>query len=326
VSHLPAIAPTPSTPSTQPMGGTELILGHLRAALPELTDKVQIIMSRPLSVPLEHKPRLLWLQDRAQEPDSAPLRDAAFRAQFNALVFVSHWQQQTYHAVLGVPFAEGVVIKNAVPRIDVTLPKPRGDRLQFIYTSVPYKGLVCLTEAARRLAEIRQDWMLHVYSSLKIYGLHERDRRFHATYRALEQNPCVVFHGSVPNAEVRDAVTAAHVFVYPSTFMETSCMAAQEALMAGCLAITSNFGALPETCAEWAWMFPYDERPDVMVDRTVASMVRALDEYDGPAVQDLLPRQVSYYRQFYAFEARLAAWRTLLEDVARQPIPPALRA
>lgn len=300
-----------------PLGGTELILGHLRAALPALTDRVQIIMSRPLSVPLEDRPRLLWLQDRAQEPESAPLRDAAFRAQFDALVFVSHWQQQTYNAMLNIPFADGIVIKNAVPRLEVVLPKPRGDKLQFIYTSTPYKGLVCLAEAARQLAEIREDWQLHVYSSLKIYGLHERDARFQSTYDLLTRNPCVVYHGSVPNAEVREAVQRAHVFLYPSTFMETSCMAAQEAMMAGCLAITSNFGALPETCAEWAWMFPYDERPDVMARQTVANMIRAIEGYDDPALQEHLQWQSRYYQQFYSFEARVPTWRALLESLYR---------
>ena len=305
-------------PNTPPMGGTELILGHLKAAFPELTDKVQIIMSRPQSVPFEDKPRILWLQDLPQDPASAPLRDSTYRSNFNAIVFASHWQQQMYNYVLGIPFAQGIVIKNAVPLIDVDLPKPRGEKLKFIYTSTPHRGLVFLAEAARRLAEIRQDWELHVYSSLKIYGWNEHDKQFAGLYDVLKQNPCVVYHGSVTNPEIRQAVSDAHVFVYPSAYMETSCMAAQEAMMAGCLAIVSNFGALPETCAEWAWMFQYDERPDVMVNRTLEHMIRAIDTYSDPQTQQTLELQQLYFQRYYSFESRLFAWKTLLEYVTTQ--------
>ena len=42
-----------------------------------------------------------------------------------------------------------------------------------------------------------------------------------------------------------------NLFVYPSIFEETFCASALEALSAGLHVITTNFGALPETCAEW---------------------------------------------------------------------------
>src|SRR5260221_1469765 len=101
----------------QPLGGTELILANLKAALPDLTDQVQIIMSRPEAAPLADKPRILWLQDLPHEAASAPLKDAAYRSRFNRLVFCSHWQEQQYNGYLGIPFCEGVVIRNAVPQL-----------------------------------------------------------------------------------------------------------------------------------------------------------------------------------------------------------------
>lgn len=326
------IAPTPVAPvpvepipNSPALGGTELILAHLKKAFPELTDQVQIIMSRPQGVERENKPRILWLQDLPQDPSSAQLKDQAYRTNFNAIVFVSHWQQQMYNYVLGIPFAQGIVIKNAVPWLDADLPKPRGEKLQFIYTSTPHRGLIFLAEAARRLAEIRQDWELHVYSSLNIYGWHEEDKKFAELYEVLKKNPCVVYHGSVPNDEVRQAVRDAHVFVYPSTYMETSCMAIQEAMMAGCLAITTNFGALPETCGEWAWMFQYDERPDVLAARTMEHMARAIDTYGEEHLQKTLELQQLYFQRYYAFESRLPQWKALLEHVITQkPAEPML--
>jgi UDP-glucose:(glucosyl)LPS alpha-1,2-glucosyltransferase len=300
-----------------PMGGSELILNHLKTALPELTDKVQIIVSRPQQVELDStKPKILWLQDLPQDPNSACLADPGYRRQFNRIVCVSHWQEQQYNATLRIPYSELSVIKNAVPRFPSVIHKPEGN-LRFIYTSTPHRGLAILGAVADALVKERQDWQLDVYSSLNIYGWHDADKQFEPLYDTLRANPCVNYHGSQPNAVVRQAVQDAHVFVYPSIYMETSCMAIQEAMMAGCLAITTNLGALPETCAEWAWMIPVDESPEVIAQRTLDSMKTALDVYRNTnfEVSHTLAEQVRYFQKFWSFESRVPLWKAMLEAV-----------
>jgi UDP-glucose:(glucosyl)LPS alpha-1,2-glucosyltransferase len=315
---------TATTSPATSLGGSELILGNLKRALPELTEQVQIILSKPESVPLEDKPRILWLQDLAIDPASAPLKDAAYRARFNRIVFCSNWQQQQYNTFLGIPFREGLVIKNAVPLIEgVSKPDPKTDKFRFIYTSTPHRGLEILSVVAEHLATIRRDWQLDVYSSLHIYGWHEQDKHFDKLYDQLRQNPCVNYHGSVPNAVVREAVKSAHCFVYPSIYAETSCMAAQEAMMAGCLAITTNYGALPETVGDWGWMFQYSEDFNDMAQQTLANMKRAIETWSTPGVQMTLKLQRAYYQMFYSFEGRIPIWKVLLEHVIAQGVPKA---
>jgi UDP-glucose:(glucosyl)LPS alpha-1,2-glucosyltransferase len=308
-------------------GGTELILANLKLAFPDLCDKVQIICSRPQQAVMDlTKPRILWLQDLPQDPASQCLRDATYRSQFNKIVFVSHWQQQQYQMALGIPFHDGVVIKNAVPRLTPTFPKARfypahengtelpSGKLRFLYTSTPHRGLAIVAAAADALVKERQDWELHIYSSLKTYGWDEADKQFEPLYEALRKNPCVTYHGSGTNDEVRQACLDAHIFLYPSIYAETSCMSIQEAMMAGCLAITTNFGALPETCAEWAWMFPIDEHAEVICQRTHLFMRDALNLYDDPKTQTILRAQSDYYQRFWAFENRLPLWKAVLEQ------------
>jgi UDP-glucose:(glucosyl)LPS alpha-1,2-glucosyltransferase len=315
--------------ASAPMGGSELILANLRRAFPDIfpvfedptQDKVQVILSRPQQVELAaDKPKVLWLQDLAQDPASACLRDATYRSQFNRIVCVSQWQAQQYNAVLQIPFGELTVVKNAVPRLtpDWATKRNADDKLRFIYTSTPHRGLVLLAAAADALAKLRQDWQLDVYSSLNIYGWHEQDKQFAELYDQLRANPCVNYHGSQPNAVVRQAVLDAHVFVYPSIYMETSCMAIQEAMMAGCLALTTNLGALPETCAEWAWMFSVDENAEVIAQRTFDYMRQALEHYDDEFTQQTLRAQSVYFQKFWSFETRITQWKHLLESVIEQ--------
>lgn len=306
----------------RPMGGTELLYSYLQSALPELVDRVQIILSRPEHVTLEDKPRLLWLHDLPQDPAIQALRDPSYRTKFNRIVFVSHWQQQQFQQYLGVPYSQGIVMKNGVPYRPTILPKPKLDnKLRFIYTSTPHRGLGILAVAADKLAQVRQDWELHVYSSMHIYGRGAEDAKFEPIYELLKKNPCVVYHGTQSNETVRKALDTAHVFIYPSVYPETSCMAVQEAMMSGCLAITSNYGALPETCGEWAWMFQFDERPEVMIERTYHNMVNALTHYDNEHVRTTLQVQSVYYQQFYAFETRVEPWRALLTHVIEEGVP-----
>jgi glycosyltransferase involved in cell wall biosynthesis len=307
----------------KPMGGTELHLLNIQNAFPDLWDQVQFIASRPEQYTLdESKPRILYLQDTANDPASQCLKDKSYRSKFNRIVFCSYKQQYEYSLFLGIPPSEGVVIKNSVPMLKPEFPKPLGDgRVRFIYTSTPHRGLEILAVAADYLAKQRQDWTLDVYSSLKLYGRDEHDKQFEKLYEFLQKNPCVTYHGSVPNAEVRQACLDAHVFVYPCIYPEMSCMAIQEAMMAGCLAITSSVGALPETCGEWAWMFPYSENRDQMVGNTYHMMNQVIDRFNEPPVQLMLQAQSAYFQNFYSFENRASQWKALLEAVIKEGPP-----
>lgn len=306
-----------------PLGGTELILANLKKALPELTSQVQIMMSRPEQYELENKPRILWLQDLPGDPASAVLRDKSYRGRFNRIVFCSNWQQQQYAIYLKIPYREGVVVKNGVPRLEPAFPKPRpAGKLRFLYTSTPHRGLGILAAAAGQLARERQDWELHVYSSLNIYGWHEEDEKFKPLYDLLRANPCVVYHGTQPNDVVRQACVDAHVFCYPSIYQETSCMAIQEAMMAGCLAITTNLGALIETCGEFAWMLPYTEQPEQLAQSTYAAMKNSFAACNDSRVEMMLRMQTGYFQMYYDFAARVPRWEQLLKQVIAEGPPP----
>jgi UDP-glucose:(glucosyl)LPS alpha-1,2-glucosyltransferase len=256
------------------MGGTELLGLRLEKYLDEEVnhpvlkqnwrDDFQIIRSRVREIE-RNKKRILWLHDLAEDPEAQQLRNPIFRSQFSKLVFVSHWQQQQYHDKLGVPFAEGVVIKNWIDPI-YRIPRDieaNQKSFRFIYHSTPHRGLNILVPVFEELVRVWKplgvDLHLDVYSSFKLYGWEERDKPFEQLFERIKAHPNMTYYGTRPNEEIRRALTQADFFAYPSTWVETSCLCAIEAMSAGCEVITSTLGALPETVAEFGTLYPYCE-------------------------------------------------------------------
>ena len=176
-------------------GGTELMAEGLEQHVDkELLSKFQIIPSRvreldPTKIPV------LWLHDLPWDPESAKLKDPEYRKQFKKIVFVSHWQQQMYNLVLGVPFSEGVVIKNAIKPIPSELidkseldPSDiRHGKIRLIYHPTPHRGLEILVPVFNEMLKYHPDIHLDVYSSFKLYGWAERDKPYEALFEEIKK-------------------------------------------------------------------------------------------------------------------------------------------
>ena len=90
---------------------------------------------------------------------------------------------------------------------------------------------------------------LDVFSSFNAYGWAERDEPYQELFDKIEAHPQMTYHGFKPNNIVRNALQKAHIFAYPSIWMETSCIALMEAMSAGLMCVHPNLAALPETAA-----------------------------------------------------------------------------
>ncbi|OUS47499.1 hypothetical protein BE221DRAFT_71485, partial [Ostreococcus tauri] len=105
-------------------------------------------------------------------------------------------------------------------------------------------------------------------------------RAFHFTDGISETNRlnhCSTSVDSIP--EVREALTKAHIFAYPSIWQETSCIAAIEALSAGVHVVTSSLAALPETLGTFATMYQYVEDTEEHLAAFERALGEAIDSY-----------------------------------------------
>lgn len=296
-------------------GGTELMLEGLQKRIdPELWNKFNFMMSRVRDEFLEDddRPAILWLQDIPEDPESLHLKDPKSRERFAKIVCNSYWQQQQYELKLGVPVEETTVLKNACESFPAHV-KPEGKK-RLIYFSTPHRGLHVLEAAVRWLGNQRDDFELDVYSSFEIYGWAEKDKDFEHLYDRLRELDCVNYHGTVSNDKIRDALTQSHILAYPSTYPESSCCVAIEAMAAGLLSIMPNHAALTETGTDFAWHYNYETDAAKHAQKFATVLNGALDSIDHPSVQSVLKLQTSYYNYFYSWDMRAAQWTDFLKN------------
>lgn len=297
------------------MGGTEMMQHALYSKLSkELLDRFQIIPSRVRNIDPNRLP-ILWLHDLAEDPEARHLSDSRNRSRFRRLVFVSHWQFTTYHKVLGVPYSDSIVIRNAIEPIP-THEKSKEGPLRLIYHTTPHRGLDVLLAVYQKLSEKWGDRVhLDVYSSFNIYGWPQRDEPFEQLFQICRDHEHITYHGTVSNQEVREALQKAHIFAYPSTWQETSCIAAIEAMSAGCCVVCPSLAALPETTSNFSLMYPFDEDKNQHAHMFYQVLNAAIESYWEEDMQTKLQFQKLYTNTFYSWDLRAQEWEGLLKSL-----------
>lgn len=220
-------------------------------------------------------------------------------------VWVSNWQMNQFKEKYDLSNANNHVIKNAIEPIPY-MEKPT-DRLRLIYTSMPNRGLEILLDA---FPLVQRDVELVIYSSNIIYGKGYHDMmgaahdQLFVRAKAMKN---VIYKGYVMNKAIRLALQQSHILAYPSIFPETSCLAAIEAGAAGCKIVTTDFGALPETCGEYATYVPYTMDRRALAHTYAQVLTETIDTY-----QNNMYNQSNWFNTQYSWENRKHEWEHLL--------------
>jgi UDP-glucose:(glucosyl)LPS alpha-1,2-glucosyltransferase len=300
--------------SKNAMGGTELKKYALeRDIKPELLDQFQIYVSRVHEPIDENKYRVLWIQDLAEDPESAHLANEGWR-KFHKIVFVSNWQANAFINRFNIPWSRCVVLLNAVDPIE---PKrdPDDDTIRIIYHTTPHRGLNLLLTVWDKLCETHPNIHLDLFSSFQIYGWAERDKEYATLFEYADKHPKITNHGSMPNDVVRDAVAKADIFAYPSTWTETSCMSLMEGMSAGLICVHPNLGALFETAANWTMMYQFHEDQHSHATLFYHMMSGAIGALNDPAMKAKIASQKGYADVFYNWKNRVLQWDALLTSI-----------
>lgn len=295
----------------QPVGGSELAYARLMNYLSEedLRDTNIILSTCNPAFLQRDKKNVLWQQLSYDQDNVQLLRDPNFLRRIDKIVYVSHWQFEKFFRVFGISGDKCTIIRNGIEPIPFK--ESFGDKIKLVYTSTPWRGLNVLLDSL--ILMNRDDVQVDIFSSTKIYGqgfYDSVDHQFTELYDKAKQLSCVNFHGFASNDEVREVVAAADIMAYPNVFEETSCMSAIEALSAGCKVVTTNYGALPETCSVWGSYASFTSDYRKLVSDYTKLLEYEIDNFKGKDSE-----QSKFYHQHYSMSAVSSLWKRVLADV-----------
>ena len=318
-------APPLEAISDKAIGGTELmrkwLFEEMEKREPGLHEKFQFISTRVRN--LEQKQRILWVHDLANDPEVQHLKEKENWSKYERIVFVSHWQQYQFSAYLGLPYDQGIVIQNAIHPIPIHEKPKEDDKINVCYFSTPHRGLEILLNSwdfMRNTLGTGKNAELNIYSSFEIYDRKHMDEQFRHIYKRAREMDGVNYYGTITNDEVREMLKTQHIMAYPSIYEETSCLTMIEACSAGCLCVVPNLGALPETGANFPWMYGWEPDPTRHAQVHGHILSRAIEHFWDEDVQNLLKIQQNYFDMFYNWSLRSGQWQQFLHAI-EQEIP-----
>lgn len=295
-----------------PRGGTEILWSNLLKYIDHsLLAKVNIILSTADPVLLKPGiPNILWQHVDTNQMVAQGLGDPGYVNRLAAIVFVSHWQKEKYINEFNLPREKCTVLLNAVEPIP-WVDRRRAGKIKLLYTSTPWRGLEVLIKAFKKLG--RHDIELDVHSSTVIYGANFMPNQYKWLFNICRQTPGINYKGYVANKAAIKAAQASHILSYPSVFAETSCLTAIEAGAAGCKIVTTDLGALPETCGGWADYVSIDSD---LVDSYAAALDGAITSY-WVNYSDRI-EQSKYFNEKYNWPSRAVEWNNLIRQICEK--------
>jgi len=216
----------------------DLIDFHIYRKLYKLPVLISSRSMRPFRVLLEAQARILWTHDDINvafmedvDPSCLPI---------DRIFTISSWQRDEWSRHYGICLDKFFLTRNGVD-ISVFHSGTRRERFRLVYTNRPNRGLDVLLDLFPHIRRQVPDAELHIFT----YYL--PGDTMESVIRQKIQQPGVYMRGSLPKVELAREIASARLMVYPSTFRETSCIAAIEAQAVGTPVVASTLAALSET-------------------------------------------------------------------------------
>jgi len=299
-------------------GGSESQLRLLLKYLPDKSFKdINLILNNANSNLIEKdKINILWMHHFVNQKEAQNLGSKDFVDKLDYIVFNSHWNLEKFVYQFKVPDNKSIVIKNAIEEIKHK-EKPK-DKISLIYHTTPWRGLAQLINIFKNLKLDNVE--LNICSSTKIYG-EKFDNKMGKNYERLfdkcKNTKNVNYLGFIDNAKIITLLEKVHIFSYPSIWPETSCIAAIEAMASGCEVVTTNLGALYETCAPFGTFVNFNKNLVDLEKDFLMTLESSIKNFWSEKNQKKINLQREATNIAYSWNARSEEWLNFLNK-ARQ--------
>src|SRR3972149_5740303 len=282
----------------------DLVDFHIYRNLYKLPVLISSRSLRPFKVDVQAQLRILWIHDdinvpflEGERPSSLPI---------DRIYAISHWQKDVWSRHFSIPAERFFLTRNGVD-LKLFRPAEKRNRNRLIYASRPDRGLNILLKLFPCIRQRVPDAELHVYT----YQLPD-DNLEDPVWQQARQSGVFVRTG-LPKAALAEEMAAARLMVYPSTWRETSCIAAIEAQAAGTPVVASTLAALPETVLDGVsgCLIPGDPNTDEFGRQFVGSVVDLMNNDD--AWQSLSNGARSRVELLYDWDILAKEWITEIQ-------------
>jgi len=299
-------------------GGSENQLRLLLKYLPDESFKnINLILNNANHDLIEKdKINVLWMHHFVNQKEAENLGSKDFVDKLDWIVFNSNWNFEKYVYQFKVPESKSVVIKNAIEKIDFQ-EKPK-DKINLIYHTTPWRGLVHLLKVFKNLN--LKNVELNICSSTKIYGKKFDDnlgKTYVNIFNECKNTKNVNYFGFIDNKKIIKLLKKMHIFTHPSIWPETSCIAAIESMAAGCEVVTTNLGALYETCSPFGTFVNFDRNFDNLEKRYSKVLSSSIKNYWSDGNQNKLKLQRETINATYSWDVRSVEWKNFFNETRK---------
>ena len=306
---------------SESFGGSENQLRLLLDHLPDESFKdINLILNNADYNLLEkNRINILWIQHFVNQKEIQNLRSKDYVDKLDYIVFNSNWNFEKFYYEFKIPESKSLVIKNAIKKIEFE-EKPK-DKINLIYHTTPWRGLIHLLKIFKSLD--LKNVELNVCSSTKIYGK-KFDTIYAKTYENIF-NECkttknINYLGFVDNKKIIELLKKMHIYAYPSIWPETSCISAIESMAAGCEVVTTNLGALYETCAPFGTLVSFDRNFNNLEKKYSKALLLSIKNYWSEENQKKLKLQYETINTIYSWNTRSIEWKNFFDEARKSKV------
>jgi len=266
--------------NNESFGGSENQLRLLLKHLPDASFKdINLILNKTNHDLLEKdKINILWMHHFVNQEEAKNLGSKDYTDKLDYIVFNSNWNFEKFQYQFKIPENKSLVIKNAIEKIDFQ-EKPK-DKINLIYHTTPWRGLAQLLNVFKKLN--LKNVELNVCSSTIIYGKKFDDilgKKYENIFNECKNTKNVNYLGFVENKNIIELLKKTHIYSFPSIWPETSCLSAIESMAAGCEVVTTNLGALYETCSPFGTLVSFDRNLDNLEQKYSKTLLKSINNY-----------------------------------------------
>ena len=299
-------------------GGSENQLRLLLEHLPDESFKsINLILNNTDPSLLEKDMiNVLWMQHFVNQEEAKNLGSKDYVNKLDHIIFNSNWNFEKFQYQFKIPESKSLVIRNAIKKINFQ-EKPK-DKINLIYHTTPWRGLTNLLKIFKNLN--LENVQLNVCSSTKIYGKKFDNilgEKYKNLFEECKNTKNVNYFGFIDNNKIIKLLEKTHIYSYPSIWPETSCISAIESMAAGCEIVTTNLGALYETCSPFGTLVSFDRNLDNLEKKYAEVLSNSIHNFWSEENQKKLKLQQETINNLYSWSKRALEWKKFFNEARK---------